>query len=210
MENVNFLIHKSPSPESKGDVQILTQTEPVMRMDPKPSMRYLLPSVGITFGCFIPMHTGHMDLILRSRTCHDYTIVAVCGYDRDRGIDFIPFRKRIALTKQVFERMPDVTVVPVDDHKIGLTGTFSVDAWKVWCAELFAQCQRSPYDPVLYHWYSGEGSYLEKIRMIYPEHIFHQIDRSINPISGTKIRENWKQHQKDIQPLFLEYLEKRG
>lgn len=45
--------------------------------------------IGITFGCFIPLHVGHMAMIERSVRENDRTIIAVCGYDDDRGKDFI-------------------------------------------------------------------------------------------------------------------------
>lgn len=64
-------------------------------------------TIGITFGCFIPLHSGHLDMIQKSRAVHQKTIVAVCGYDGDRGDGFIPFRERIVLMKQVFAFCPD-------------------------------------------------------------------------------------------------------
>lgn len=168
-----------------------------------------IQSIGITFGCFIPMHTGHREMIHRSRCSHDLTIVAVSGYDGDRGDGFIPFRDRIILTKAIFSNEPDVKVVAVDDHKLGLTGTFSLSAWETWCKELFAQSGLKPDALVSYHWYSGEASYLEKICSIYPQHQYHLLNRSEHPISGTLIRKDWTSYRDNIHPVFLKYLEEK-
>ena len=62
-----------------------------------------------------------------------------------------------------------ITIVEVDDKKLGLTGTFSENAWKKWCAELFANAMANPWLPgTTYTWYTGEQSYVDKIEKLYP------------------------------------------
>ena len=39
--------------------------------------------VGITFGGYCPMHTGHLDLIMRAKKENDLCYVIVCGYDNE-------------------------------------------------------------------------------------------------------------------------------
>lgn len=168
-----------------------------------------MKSIGIVFGCFIPLHTGHLKLIGQSLRQCDQTILAVSGCDTDRGQDFIPFHTRISLTKEAFQEYPDVLVTEVDDHAIGLTGTFSTDAWRRWGEELFRNAGLNPKAAgVTYHWYLGELPYLKKLTEIYPHHIFHLADRTKLPISGTMIREHWQDYEADIHPVFLEYLER--
>lgn len=41
--------------------------------------------VGIVFGCFAPMHRGHYDLIMHAKKTLPHVVVAVCGYNEDRG-----------------------------------------------------------------------------------------------------------------------------
>lgn len=92
--------------------------------------------------------------------------------------------------------------------KLGLTGTFSENAWKKWCAELFANAMANPWLPgTTYTWYTGEQSYVDKIEKLYPEHTFVLCNRDMIPISGTAIRQEPGDHRDAIHPVFLQYLE---
>ncbi len=167
--------------------------------------------IGIVFGCFIPMHTGHMKLINRAFTENDLTIIAVCGKAMDRGKDFIPFRDRVELITQLYSLNYRFKVVVLDDEKLGMDGSFSRDNWIKWSAELFRQANVNPeVTDVEFTWYTGEPSYQEKLSSIYPNHNFVVVDRSEDTISGTQIRENPKKYYYHIAPSFLEYLQKKG
>ena len=167
--------------------------------------------VGIFFGCFIPLHCGHESLIRKALEENDHLILGLCGYDGDRGDGYIPFKDRISLMTEIYGGRDDITLSIVDDKKIGLTGTFSVDAWRTWCKELFGNSGYNPCDPsVEYTWYSGDESYLEKICQLYPLHRFVHIPRNIIPLSGTIIRRNSTYHQNDMHLLFQDYLRRNG
>lgn len=167
-------------------------------------------TVGLVFGCFIPLHNGHKKLIETALKENDWVVIAVCGYDTDRGKDYIPFRDRIELMKKIYNT-DKVRVVEVDDHKIGLTGTFSKVAWIKWAIELFDNAAMRPGAPnIKYTWYTGEPSYAEKLKSIYPWHNVKVFDRDKDTISGTKIRENLKKYKDQVDPTFLEYLKKKG
>lgn len=163
-------------------------------------------NIGITFGCFIPLHKGHLSMIDRSLKENHLTIIGVCGFDNDRGKDFISFRKRIQLMKMLYAK-ENVKVVVIDDKKIGLDGTFTLENWRWWCTELFVNAGINPYVKTNnITWYSGELSYFSKIRCLYPKHIFELLDRENIDISGTEIRKNPKKYEDMIHPLFREYL----
>ena len=167
--------------------------------------------VGITFGCFIPLHKGHLSIIKQAETENNSVILGVTGHDMDRGRDFIPFLRRLRLMHSVYASHSKVTISEVDDRAIGLAGTFSLSAWKRWCDELFYGAGYHPNDPRNeFHWYIGEKSYIEKIETLYPEHHFHLMDRSIIPLSGTAIREDPERYSGYIHPVFLDYLKKNG
>ncbi|MBP3824563.1 MAG: adenylyltransferase/cytidyltransferase family protein, partial [Butyrivibrio sp.] len=53
-----------------------------------------MDNIGIVFGCFIPFHKGHESLVKRALDENDRMIIAVCGYQEDRGKDFLPFTVR--------------------------------------------------------------------------------------------------------------------
>lgn len=163
--------------------------------------------VGITFGCFIPLHKGHISMIAKSRKNDDITIIGVCGYDNDRGQNFIPFDTRYNLMKKIYQNDPNTIVVKIDDKKLGLDGTFTLDNWKLWCDELFENAGFSPDDTNnVYTWYSGEAAYFEKLRLIYPNHEFYLLNRDEITISGTKIRNNLIKYADMVHPVFLNYL----
>ena len=167
--------------------------------------------VGITFGCFIPLHKGHLSIIKQAETENNSVILGVTGHDMDRGRDFIPFLRRIQLMHTIFACHSNISIAEVDDRSIGLTGTFSLSAWEAWCRELFYTAGYYPDDPHCeFHWYIGEKDYIEKIQVLYPQHHFHLMDSSIIPISGTAIRENPEKYGGYIHPVFLDYLKKNG
>ena len=167
--------------------------------------------VGITFGCFIPLHKGHLSIIKQAETENNSVILGVTGHDMDRGRDFIPFLRRIQLMHTIFACHSNISIAEVDDRSIGLTGTVSLSAWEAWCRELFYTAGYYPDDPHCeFHWYIGEKDYIEKIQVLYPQHHFHLMDRSIIPISGTAIRENPEKYGGYIHPVFLDYLKKNG
>ena len=164
-----------------------------------------MDKVGIVFGCFIPLHKGHLSLIDKALK-NDKVVIGVCGYDLDRGKDFIPFKDRIELIKEIFN---DLTVVSIDDHKIGLTGKFDLESWKLWCNELFKNADLNPLENEI-TWYLGEQSYLEMLKKIYPKHTFELVERTVIPVSGTMIRENPKENIKEIHPVFIKYLKEKN
>ena len=166
--------------------------------------------VGICFGCFIPLHKGHVKLIRTSIGNNDHTIIGICGYDGDRGKDFVPFRDRIELIKKAYGGRTDVTLAVVDDKKIGLTGKFDTESWDKWCEELFKNSGFNANDTNNeYVWYLGEPDYLSKISGLYPNHKVVRLYRSIIPISGTMIRQNPQEFRNYIHPVFADYLARK-
>ena len=164
-------------------------------------------NIGITFGCFIPLHKGHLSMINKSLKENDLTIIGVCGFDDDRGKNFIPFQKRYQLMKMLYERNEKVKIVLIDDKKLGLDGTFTLDNWRWWCTELFVNAGINSYVKTNnITWYSGESNYLSKIRSLYSKHHFELLNRENIEISGTKIRNNPKKYEDMIHPLFRKFL----
>ena len=68
-----------------------------------------MDKVGVVFGCFIPLQKGHLSLIDKALK-NDKVIIGVCGYDLDRGKDFIPFKDRIELIKEIFKDLVYQTI----------------------------------------------------------------------------------------------------
>jgi len=168
-----------------------------------------MQNIGIVFGCFIPMHKGHESLIKRALLENDRLILAVCGYQADRGKDFLDFATRFKIVTEMFQDDPRVIVVKIDDKKLGLDGTFTHENWVLWGNELFEQAGISP-DSAQFNWYTGEPSYIDKLGKIYPDHTFNLVDRAVIRVSGTEIRNNPTIHADDINEAFRNYLEETG
>lgn len=163
--------------------------------------------VGIVFGCFIPLHVGHVSLIKKALNENDKVIIGVCGFDGDRGKDFVPFRDRINLMTKRYGKNPKVVLSVVDDKKIGLTGKFDTISWVYWSSELFTNANFDPDDEKnTYTWYTGEENYVSELSLIFPKHKFNLIDRQICKVSGTQIRNNPNEFKDDIIPIYQEYL----
>lgn len=164
-----------------------------------------MKQIGIVFGCFIPMHKGHLSLIERALKENDSIILCVCGYDTDRGAEFIPFADRIELVRSSFKHDKRITICVLDDKKLNLSGKFDLPSWSVWCKEIFNQTQLNA-DGYQFTWYSGEEDYLEAISELYPNHKFTYVPRSIINISGTMIRKDPIKYKNYIYRPFAKYL----
>lgn len=163
--------------------------------------------VGLVFGCFIPMHKGHLYMIDKALEENDRIVLGVCGFDDDRGKDFIPFKVRQELLTSKYRYNDKVTLSIVDDKKIGLEGKFDENAWRIWGKEFFTNANVDPDDAnIEFTWYTGEQRYIDEIQKVYPKHTFVLLDRGINTISGTAIRNDLKHNLTQIDPVFLRYI----
>ena len=162
--------------------------------------------IGIYFGCFIPLHIGHIKLINQALEENEKVILGICGYKDDRGKDFVPFNDRINLITKEYNDNSRIILSIVDDKKIGLTGKFDEISWKIWADEFFTNANMNPNDTNVYTWYTGEPNYIEELSKVFPNHKFKLIDRQICRVSGTEIRKNPDKHIKEISPRYVEYL----
>ena len=165
--------------------------------------------IGITFGGYCPMHQGHLDLIMRAKKENDICYVVVCGYDNEPRADEIglTLNRRFTLVKQMFKDDEQIRVLQVNDTKLGIDESQSESNWDIWLNCVQDQIEKMENSNRFvanyideYIWYVGEESYvksLEKRKYIPGEmNTFPcidkvvYVDRGINPISATMIREN--------------------
>ena len=163
--------------------------------------------IGLVFGCFIPMHVGHNFMIRRARTENDKIILGICGYDDDRGKDFIDFQTRQRIIQNKYKTDENIILSVVDDKKIGLTGKFDEEAWKTWSDEYFTNAGIDPNDKTVeFTWYTGDKQYIDELAKIFPSHKFVLLDKRAYRISGTEIRDNLKGNLTKIDRDFLKYI----
>lgn len=163
-------------------------------------------NVGIVFGCFIPLHRGHLNIIERALKENDMVIIGICGYAEDRGKDFLPFAERQRLMQNRFGDNEKVILSVVDDRKIGLTGKFDEEAWKIWSKEFFTNAKIDPEDDQYnFTWYTGDKRYVDTLYTVFPKHSFFLQARG--ELSGTLIRQDYRKYKNLIDEDFYEYLE---
>ena len=180
--------------------------------------------VGITFGGYCPMHTGHLDLIMRAKKENDICYVVVCGYDDEPRADEIglTLKRRYSLVKQMFKDDEQIRVLMVNDTELGIDESMSESNWDIWlrCLEDQVEALEEKFaDKMIgwteYTWYVGEQSYVDSLKKrIYDrqkDNSFGIIDnvvyveRSVNHISATLIRENPVKYWNKIAWPFRQY-----
>ena len=180
--------------------------------------------VGITFGGYCPMHTGHLDLIMRAKKENDLCYVIVCGYENEPRADEIglTLKRRYSLVKQMFKDDEQIKVFMVNDTELGIDESMSESNWDIWlrCVETQVDRFEETIEDKLtgitkYTWYVGEQSYVDSLKMRrynkQTDNMFGIIDevvhveRSINLISATMIRENPVKYWNKIAWPFRQY-----
>ena len=73
------------------------------------------------------MHRGHLDVIMKAKKQCDRVFVVVCGYDDEpRGEQIgLDLNKRYALVTEFFKGDEQITVLKVNDTKLGLDESMS-------------------------------------------------------------------------------------
>lgn len=159
--------------------------------------------VGVILGSFSPLHTGHLDIIYQAKKeCLGGALVVVCGYEHDKGWPNMTLKERYQMVREYFKDDPLVAVYCLSDDEMGIAqynNTPDLWQWDIWIAHLYHDIMQinnpdSKYSDITF--YVGEAEYQEA----FTEREFKTVlaDRSINKISGTKIRENPMKYWNDI------------
>lgn len=153
-------------------------------------------NIGVVLGAFAPLHQGHLDQIMRAKKENDGCLVIVCGGNPDRGDAVgLPFKRRYRYVREFFANDDLVAVYGINDTEEGVPDY--PNGWGRWLEvfdELSCLATRHPdtdeynAESEKYTFYVGEPEYAEVLR----EEGYNVVllDRTVNPISATKIREN--------------------
>lgn len=169
--------------------------------------------VGFTFGGYCPMHTGHLDLIMRAKKENDICYVIVCGYDNEPRADEIglTLKRRYSLVKQMFKDDEQIRVLMVNDTELGIDESMSESNWDIWLDYVREETLRNGRKPLCETtWYVGEESYVDALNkrkdrwISFISNVVY-IERSKNPISATLIRENPVKYWNKIAWPFRQY-----
>lgn len=143
-------------------------------------------NIGVVFGAFAPLHQGHLDVIMRAKKENDGCIVIVCGYENDRGGELMPFSKRYQYVREFFADDELISVYAIDEDELGISQM--TNQWETWLSEFEKIWELSVGENVNRIWYVGESDYQYHLNAIGESTIL--IDRGLNPISATMIRNN--------------------
>ena len=154
--------------------------------------------VGIAFGCYAPMHQGHLDVIFKAKKeCDAGVIVIVCGSDDDRGVSYnMPLIKRYQWIKEFFKNDSLVSVVMIDETHLDIAPY--PNGWDKWL-EYFNTIYRQ-YNVKNRVWYVGEVDYVSQLEKRGEEAVY--LNREHNKISATEIRSNPYKYWNKIVPTF--------
>ena len=154
--------------------------------------------VGIVFGCYAPMHQGHLDVVFKAKKeCEAGVIIIVCGSDEDRGVNYnMPLVKRYEYIKEFFKDDELVDVYMIDETHLNIEPY--PNGWDKWLT--YFNSIYSSYDIPERVWYVGEKDYVIQLEKRNEKAIY--IDRSKNEISATSIRSNPYKYWNKIVPTF--------
>ena len=143
--------------------------------------------VGIVFGTFAPLHQGHLDLIMRAKKeCAGGCIVIVDGRDGDRGGKDMPLKLRYRYVREFFADDDLVAVYPIDETELGIPAY--PNGWKEFMSEvkkIWSIAASHLSNPVFYVSESEYATYLKN-----DGYEVVCLNRTLNPISATMIRNN--------------------
>ena len=165
-----------------------------------------MKKIGICFGGYSPLHRGHLDLIMKAKKTNDKTYVIVCGYDNEPRGDLInlPLIKRYRIIKNFLEDEL-VEVSYINDTELGLDESMCPENWKIWIKAIQDKVNLPIEDNVI-TWYVAEPFYKDMIveNCPFPCRV-DLTDRALNPISGTKCREQPLKYWNLITAPFRSY-----
>ena len=167
--------------------------------------------VGITFGGYCPMHQGHLDLIMKAKKENDICYVVVCGYDNEPRANEtgLTLNRRFSLVKQMFKDDEQIRVLQVNDTKLGIDESMSESNWDIWLSYVTKNLIKDGQLGNKFTWYVGEHSYvdslLKRTNDVWKINDVVYVERTINPISATMIRENPIKYWNKIAWAFRPY-----
>lgn len=163
--------------------------------------------IGVYFGTFSPLHTGHQRIIEQAKNSHDGVIVVTSGYLGDRGdLIGLGLDKRYNYLEEAYRNEPNVHVEKLDETDLPKYP----HGWDVWTSKLLDILENAVEDSLCkFTFYVGEEEYVEnlKARMSLRNDVV-LVSRETVQISATEIRENPAKQWNHICPSFRKHFRK--
>ena len=157
--------------------------------------------VGFIGGKFLPLHQGHVYSILQASTRVDKLYVILSHSEkRDRdlcercGCKYIPYQTRLSWLHQLAKNTDHIVPVAIEDEY----GDDDYD-WEDGARKIKEKI-KEPIDII----FGSDPEYKEIFSKLYPDACYTLVDhdRSIQPVSGTKVRNDPYKHW-DMLPSFV-------
>lgn len=146
-------------------------------------------NIGVVFGTFAPLHQGHLDLIMQAKKeCDGGCIVIVDGRNGDRGGKEMPLKLRYRYVREFFADDDLVAVYPIDETELGVEPY--PDGWNDFITEVDRIFSLGANGNAVF--YVSEREYAEHLTKLGCEVV--KLDRALNPVSATMIRQNPIKH----------------
>lgn len=153
--------------------------------------------VSVVFGTFAPLHQGHLDVIMRAKKeCDGGCIVIACGRDGDRGGEEMPLKLRYRYVREFFADDDLVAVYPINETELGIEPY--PNGWSKFISETERIFNFAAEGKLVF--YVSEDEYYTYLINLGYEAV--KLDRTVNPISATMIRQNPIKHWDKITYPF--------
>ncbi|GFH42850.1 transcriptional regulator [Lactococcus hodotermopsidis] len=167
--------------------------------------------IGVYFGTFAPLHTGHQQQIYKTAALNDGVLLIVSGYDNDRGSQIgLHLNKRFRYLREAFNDEPEIQVAKLDENDI----PEMPNGWDEWSNRLFELIRATTVAENLeITFYVGEVAYVTELRQRFPKndgntYAVEIADRQDIQLSATMIREQPLVYWQDINRVFRRHFSK--